>query len=176
MNKVSPKEINRHRAKIMKWFDAVIHDGGIDRYDHLHVDYIDKAWKSRRTWISAALESFELALKIRDDSAREQPLIIVLTFDLKGDVRPLGITFHDRRELQKNLWYIPPSLYVFRRGGGFWNQMEEYKKNATDYDVIIKKLNAPALFGETRGIVECIYTETMRPDDEEYSRHVHLAG
>jgi hypothetical protein len=56
-----------HREAIQSWFNSAIYEGGIDRYDDLHVDQIDPDWNHRSTWITAALESFQTALEVRDN-------------------------------------------------------------------------------------------------------------
>jgi hypothetical protein len=176
MDGKSQRRRNRHTAIIQSWFDAVLHDGGIDRFDDLHVDRIDRAWKHRDAWISAALESFEIATHLRDDHAPKESLTIILGFALKAEETPLGVTFHDCVGLEKNLSYSPPSLYLVRAGGEFWNQMKEPKQNETNNLANIEKLNILSLFGEVTGALDCIYLEQKRLDDKEYSRDLFLAG
>src|SRR5438270_11420361 len=50
---------------IESWMRTIIRDGGVERYDHLHIDRIDSRWKDRNTWISAALNVYDLALNLR---------------------------------------------------------------------------------------------------------------
>ena len=74
MNRGHQNRMPEHRAAIKAWFDAVISNGGIDRMQDIHVDAIDKAWKQKGTWVAAALESFGLALNVRNESGYEDSL------------------------------------------------------------------------------------------------------
>ena len=176
MNGVVQRRKTRHRAAIKSWFDGVSTDGGIERLDHLHIGSVDKAWKPKAAWIPAALESFELAVAVRDEGGHSDSLSILLAFDLDGDVRPQGVTFHDRPGLERELSYIPPSLYVLRRGEEFWRQWEELQGSEKDPAVLIERLNVSTLFGEIRGNLECVYMESKRTNDDAYSRALYLAG
>jgi hypothetical protein len=48
------------------WMLNVSQDGGIDRYDDLHIDGIDPEWKPREAWVSGGLFAFQEAVKSRD--------------------------------------------------------------------------------------------------------------
>ncbi|MGD0547220.1 MAG: hypothetical protein ABR991_05265 [Terracidiphilus sp.] len=165
---------NFHKKRIQAWFDAVIHDGGIDRFDELHVDVIDKKRKSRKSWISAALESFEIALEVRDEDVSGQELTILLSFALVYDVRPLGVTFRDRESLEKNLSYSPPSLLVFRKNNDFLDQWKSFEDETVSDNSVLIEMIAAKLFGELRRPVKCIYSEYKRPEDDEYRRNLFL--
>jgi len=165
---------NLHKKRIQSWFDTVIHDGGIDRFDELHVDVIDKARKSKKSWISAALESFEIALEVREEDESGQKLTIVLSFALVDDVEPLGVTFHDRESLEKNLSYSPPSILVFRKDNDFLKYLKSSEIGAVSGGSALIKLNANELFGELHRPVTCIYSENKRPEDDEYRRILYL--
>lgn len=58
---------NRHEYTIRTWMDSIARDGDIDRYDDLHVDRIDDHRKAQSLWVSAGLESFELAVGMRNE-------------------------------------------------------------------------------------------------------------
>jgi hypothetical protein len=165
---------NLHKKRIQSWFDAVIHDGGIDRFDELHVDVIDRTRKSKKSWISAALESFEIALEVRDEDVSGQELTILLSFALVDDVRPLGVTFHDRESLENNLSYSPPCILVFRKDNDFLKRLKSLEIESVSGDSVLKKLSATQLFGELHRPVTCIYSENKRPDDDEYLRLLYL--
>jgi len=167
----------KHKEIIQSWFNSAIHEGGIDRCDHLHVDQIDADWKPRSKWISSGLQAFETAMEIRDRYVTDMPLTIVLTFELESETKPLGITFHCREALEKSLSYVPPSLYVFRTNNNeFLNKVRVAEENGTDFSGNIRILNGATFFGEMRKSVKCIYSESKRPDDDEYSRYLHVAG
>jgi hypothetical protein len=163
-----------HKKRIQSWFDAVTHDGGIERFDELHVDVIDRTRKTKKSWISSALESFELAMEVRDEDVSGQDLTIILSFALVDDVRPLGVTFHDRESLEKNLSYSPPRILVLRKDNDFLKRLKSFEIEAVSGDSVLTKLNATELFGELHRPVTCIYSENRRPDDEEYCRTLYL--
>jgi predicted RNase H-like nuclease len=159
-----------HKKRIQSWFNAVIHDGGIERFDELHVDVIDGTRKTKKSWIPAALESFELALEVRDEDVSGQDLTIILSFALVDDVRPLGVTFHDRESLEKNLSYSPPCILVYRKNDEYLKQLKSVENESVSGDSVLIKLNATELFGELRRPVICVYTENKRISDDEYLR------
>jgi len=165
-----------YKAVVQSWFNSAINDGGIDRYDDLHVDQIDCEWKSRSKWIASALESFEGALEVRNADVSSQHLTVVLAFALESDARPRGVTFHNREELENAFCSTPPSLYLFRPGGEFWTQSVETKGDKVNDDLVIKTLSASELFGKIPDNIKCIYMEYMRTGDDVYSRDLFLDG
>ena len=166
----------KHKEIIQSWFNSAIHEGGIDRYDHLHIDHIDAAWKPRSKWITAALESFETALEVRDAYIGDTHLTVVLDFELTSESLPLGVTFRKRSELENAFTSTPPSLYLSREGGEVWIQAEEAKGKIINDDLVIEMLDASELFGKMRETVRCFYIEYLRIGDAEYTRGVCLAG
>jgi len=174
MSDTAKQTSDKHRAAIQSWFDAVIHDGGIDRFDDLHIDQIDDAWKSPSTWISAALESFETALKVRDANKDGQNLKIALAFALESEARPLGITFKDREGLESSFCATPPSLYVLRTGSEFWDSLNPSDTESMDQGPVVRYLNTTELFGEMRRPVTCVFLESKRFEEDEYSRSLFI--
>jgi hypothetical protein len=166
----------RRKEIIQEWFDSAVHEGGIDRYDDLHIDQIDAAWKPRNMWITSALQAFDLAREIRDRYVSDPQLTVVLAFALEAESRPLGVTFQNRTELENALSSTPPSLYVFRQGHEFWIEAEESRGRKIENDLVIKTLNAAEIFGAGHETAKCIYMEYLRQGEEEYSRDVFLAG
>jgi hypothetical protein len=159
-----------HKKRIKSWFDAVTHDGGIERFDELHVDVIDRTRKTKKSWISAALESFELALEVRDEDVSGQDLTIILSFALVDDVRPLGVTFHDYESLEKNLSYSPPCILVYRKDNDYLKQLKSFEIEAVSGNSVLKKLNVTDLFDKLRRPATCVYSENKRINDDEYLR------
>ena len=51
--------------KIRAWMKSITVDGGINRFDDLHIDEIDLVWRQRRRWLSGGIEAYRLALEIR---------------------------------------------------------------------------------------------------------------
>lgn len=98
---------------IEQWTTRVTQDGGIDRYDDLHLDAIDPEWRQREHWGSAGSSAFQSAVAIRNNL--RLPLIVGLGMSLRDDV--LGL-LHEVKlaDLMADVGSSPPSLYLFRRG------------------------------------------------------------
>ncbi len=169
MDGALPNSRKRHEEIIRIWMETIIKDGGIERYDDLHVDQIDRAWKARARWIEAALESFEIAVGLRNNG--KSKLSVVLAFSLESDEFPKGLDFTNLEGLEKNFHATPPSLYLFLAGTEFWTRVAG--KLAAD---IVKEVDAISLFGPNLLIKRCVYMELKRPDDNEYRRSLFIAG
>jgi hypothetical protein len=165
-----PSSRKDHEEAIRVWMDTIVRDGGIDRCDDLHVDQIDACWKAPRFWVSAALESFELAVGIRD--AGKSNFSVVLAFSLESDELPKGINFHRVDELEENFNATPPSLYLFRPGTEFWARVSG-ELTAED---IVEEVDARSIFGSNPFIEKCIYMELRQPKYNEYTRKLFVAG
>lgn len=157
---------NHHETVIRAWMDTIARDGGIERYDDLHVDRIDEHWKSQKNWISAGLESFELAVSIRD--TEKSDLTVALAFPLESDEFPKRPNFRTHDELEKNFDVTPPSLYLFRPGTEFWTQTAEY--------VHVEDVDWKSLLGSNHPIKNCLYMEHRRPTSGDYIRSVFVIG
>ena len=53
-----PSMRRAHERVIETWILTIITDGGIQRFDDLHVDVINKRWNSPRLWIQGGIEYF----------------------------------------------------------------------------------------------------------------------
>jgi len=157
---------NHHEIVIRTWMDTIARDGGIDRYDDLHVDQIDDHWKAQNLWVSAGLESFELAVGIRD--AEESDLTVALAFPLESGEFRKRLSFQTREELERNFDATPPSLYLFCPGTEFWTQTAQY--------VNVEDVDWKSLFGSNNSIKKCLYMEYKRPTSEDYIRSVFVVG
>jgi hypothetical protein len=155
-----------HEDIIRAWMETIAKDGGIDRYDDLHVDRIDAYWKLQEHWVSAGLESFELAVRIRD--AEKSDLTVVLAFSLEPSEFPKGLNVKTLEELEGNFDATPPSLYLFRPGTEFWTQTTKY--------VRVDDINWQSLWGDNHHIKKCLYMEFKRPTSEDYTRSIFVAG
>jgi hypothetical protein len=155
-----------HEKVIRVWMETIARDGGVDRYDDLHVDRIDADWKARKSWVSAGLESFELAVGIRD--ADKGDLVVVLAFSLDSDEFPKGLNFHTLEELEGEFHATPPSLYLFRPGTEFWTQTAEH--------VCVEDVDWISLFGRNHPVRKCLYMEFKRHGSDDYTRSLFVAG
>jgi len=160
-----PNKLKAHEEAIRTWMETIVRGGGVDRYDDLHVDQIDSDWKAPKSWISAALESFELAVGIRNEIAAA--LSVVLAFSLQSGESPLGVNFNNAEELRHNFHVTPPSLYLLRPGTEFWTQQAE--------QVAVQNLDPLQLFTAS-SVRKCIFMEFKRHGSEDYTRSLFLVG
>jgi hypothetical protein len=88
-------------------------DGGIARFDDLHVDAIDPLWKKPELWTEACRHAFQYGVEVRDRLGL--PLTVALGMSLRADslVMTGGVRLS---ELVSLLDSTPPSLYLFFRG------------------------------------------------------------
>jgi hypothetical protein len=156
-----------HKRIIETWMSDCVQSGGIDRYDELHIDRIDEAWRAPASWISAALEVLELGTSIKD-SAGYCDLSVVLALSLRSTLQPEGVDFTNKEELAEKLGHTPPSLYIFHRGKEPWIQSEA--KGAT-----VERINV-SIFGPSLRPNLCFYMEFKEAGGNEYYRSVFLAG
>lgn len=163
----------KHKAVIQSWFDTVIQEGERGRAHELHVDQIDKSWELESSWISAALESFNIANRIRDDYRSDSQWTVVLAFFLASDFLPIGITFHNQVEMEEAFSGIPPALFLWPAGDEFWVRVERSEVKREDSK--IKVLNAEDFFGDKYKMFKCIFLEHIWSGREDYLRAVYLA-
>jgi hypothetical protein len=161
--------IHEHQSRIRSWMLAITKGGGIDRYDELHLDRIETAWRDRQKWTSAGLLAFDLALNIRDQE--HLPFSVVLGFSLKSGVQQKSVEFRSLADVENELSETPLSLYLFRPGQEPWTEIGCGRSNQ---GVSIRKVN-PVVFGLPLRTKECFYFE-FQSGGNEYSRSILLAG
>ena len=162
-----------HVTKIESWMRGIIADGGIDRYDDLHIDRIDSGWESPDLWVPAALHVYELALNIRDRN--EFPFSVAVGFSLQSGDEPKGVNFRTRAELESEFIRTPPSLYLLRPEQEPWSQTQESIVKAGIRHMIVEKIDT-AIFGAPVNSKGCYYLEFVRENASEYSRSVLVTG
>jgi len=157
---------NRKREEIIeRWMLAIVNDGGVRRFDDLHIDEIDPGWKLRQQWIEGGLEAYRVAITVRD---RNQLLFTVaLGFSLKPGREAIGVDFQVRQEFYERLNWSPPSLYLFHRG-------EEPDKQVSPVKGVVRYLS-PAVLG-AEGNARCYYLEFEEQGADEYCRSVFIEG
>jgi hypothetical protein len=107
------------------WMLNVSQDGGIDRYDDLHIDSIDPEWKSREARISGGLLAFQDAVRTRDKLTLPVTVALGLSLISENFVWSETVGF---AQLRPRLDWTPPSLYLFREG----------EEPGTDFDQAIR--------------------------------------
>src|SRR5712691_3493057 len=105
------------------WMLTVFRDGGIERFDDLHIDRIDESWRSQRLWADRGLAAFQIAVRLRD--CHKLPVEVVLGFSLQADDKKMGVDFKTLDEFEKRMDWTPPSLYLF--GAGIDHTLENEK-------------------------------------------------
>jgi hypothetical protein len=152
------------QSVIESWIIAIIADGGVERFDDLHIDKVDYRWAHREHWVSGGLEAFQLARRLRDQY--ELALTVALAYSLESDDRPTGINFATPDEFQAQLDWSPPSLYLFDRDHQPWALSAE----------VAAPLDASTLSVITPVVNGCYYIEFKQSGSAEYSRTVFVTG
>jgi hypothetical protein len=96
----------------------VLATGGIARFDDLHIDRIEHAWKKRQSWLDGSSIAISVAKELKTGIAPEKTLAIrcALISDHTDITAPRSLT-----ELGDQLSRTqPPSLYLFDPGGEPW--------------------------------------------------------
>ena len=163
-----------HETAIENWMLTISQDGGVDRYDDLHVDQIDARWTSRDLWISAGLEAFHLALKLRD--RHRLRLTVALAFSLESRAHPEGADFRTLAGLKDLLDWSPPSIYLFHSGQEPWHQKARSgPSHAQSEGSMAQTINVSEVLGTA--IQHTVYLLDFRqPDGDEYYRTCFIAG
>jgi hypothetical protein len=170
--KSPPNDLEMTHARIIEgWISDTIGGDGIERFDSLHVDRVDKAWKSPDLWVEAGLDAYRIALQIRDRLGLD--VTVVLAFALLAEQQPYAVDFATIADLRKKLSWTPPSLYLFRPGTEFWTQRPCEDSPVSDVSVRalpvdLLPMTAPARY--------CYYMEFKQIDTGEYSRSVLVGG
>jgi len=163
----------RRKERIETWMRAIVQDGGLERYDDLHIDRIDEAWKSRAVWLEAALEAFATAKRVRDDL--DLDVVVSIAFSLIVDRdRPTGVDFATASALAQRLDHSPPSLYLFRSGREAWRLDERSPGLPIEFHLVA--LDIAQLFGGSVRATEAFLLEFKNDQDGDYARTVFLSG
>jgi len=160
---------------IEEWMLTVFQNGGIERFEDLHIDRIDESWRSQQLWVEGGLAAFQTAVRLRD--CHKLPVEVVLGFSLQADDKKIGVDFKTLDEFAKRLNWSPPSLYLF--GAGIDQTLENERAIKAGHvcaDAVVEELDEPNIFG-TLETGQCrLYTEFKRTGDTEYCRSVLLQG
>ena len=152
---------NRRDKVIEAWMLSILQDGGIDRYDDLHIDKIDRRWNKREHWLEAGLLAFQIALPLKQKHAPDTTLS--LAYSLESGEHRRGIDFHSPCELEQQFDWSSPSLYLFHRAAEPW-----IKAHAD-------MLDSSKIFGESHSGRFCCFFEFIAQGDSENSRSVFLS-
>jgi hypothetical protein len=152
----------------------IAEDGGIERFDDLHIDKIDENWKPRQHWIEAGVKAYRIAVALRDK--HELRFVVALGFSLEAGGQYRGVDFQTQEELQTRLNHTPPSLYLFERGKEPWVEMQRaIREGAVSSDAVFQSLDV-ALIEPSDFVGNCYYLEFKRSDIAEYHRSVFVGA
>jgi hypothetical protein len=148
---------------VERWMMKITVDGGVDRFDDLHIDKIDLSWKDNGLWVEGAIEAFRMAIRVRDRN--HMPLSVGLGFSLVSSEAACGVNFRTKEELRAQLDWSPPSLYLIRQGDEPHTQSESANIQPLD----------PAILGVADS-ARLYYLEFRQDGASEYSRSVFIEG
>jgi hypothetical protein len=157
-----PSNGHARERSIEAWMLTIVQDGGVGRFDDLHIDQIDEQWKPRETWIHGGLEAFRLALKVRDH--HQLPYVVGLGFSLKSEDQLPDGDFQTGEEFMARVDWSPPSLYLFERGN-----------KPSIATTVVRTLNRN-LFPGLPQTASCYWTEFREMHTNEGRRSVFLEG
>lgn len=161
---------HRQQEVIQSWMLSAVRDGGLGRYDDLHVDQIDKNWRPRELWISAACEVLPLAAQLLRRNSVDATLAIV--FSLLSTLDRQGVDFTTSLELLSRLDWSPPSLYLFKKGDEPWLRNDEPESLLQETVVHDVDMSAILPLGvQTTGRV----LEFRLPNEREYYRTIFVS-
>jgi hypothetical protein len=161
-------EIRPRISVIEQWMGEVIHDGGMERLDDLHVDRIDLTWADRSRWIDAAIQSFQLALDIR--TSHGYNCVVACAFSLEDDSKGGAMPPDSPEVLLTQMDWSPPSLYLFGKIHE-WDSIQQ----GSERNVALDNLK---LFGVRMPCSDCRFVEFKREDLGEvtFRRSIWLIG
>jgi|SRR5277367_2083605 len=163
----------RHLQVVQAWMLANVQSRGYERHDELHVDRIDPDWKPRTKWMDAGIEAFRSAVQLRDKNQISFTVALAYSLVSPGKRRS-RIEIRTREELESQLDWSPPSLYLFSRGGEPWTQRSLRKADGV-YGVLVVRHLSSDLLGIAIG-KRCYYLEFRQAKFADWSRSVFVEG
>jgi hypothetical protein len=94
-------------------------------------------------------------------------------FSLEVEIGSEGVTFTNAKELERELDWSPPSLYLFTRGQEPWNATVG---SSDAMELTTKRLSVHQLFGPNVDASTCLYMSFRQEATGERSRTVLLAN
>src|SRR5258708_9584499 len=158
---------------IESWVLSNLKNHGYDRYEDLHIDNIDPAWKARDFWIEGGLHAFRIAVKVRNQHSPN--LSVALAFALTTSKESQALDFRTPEEMKTRLGSSPPSLYLFEKGREPWTK-ESLRDNTLLADNIVVENLRCEVVGTLDQTNSCYYIDFRQTEFDEYSRSVFVAG
>jgi hypothetical protein len=156
---------------IENWMLTISQDGGIERYDDLHIDIIDPLWRPKPAWMNGGLDAFHAAIKLRDTHKLPFTVGLGLSLDTGGDIGQGGSV--STSDLQVRLNWTPPSLYLFHPGQEPGKDSHRaIQEGVIDADAISARL----IFANAATVSDCYYLKFRRVSSDDYTQSVFLLG
>jgi hypothetical protein len=149
---------------IENWMLTTINEGGVERWDDLHMDEIDESWEPRSFWLEAAVYAYSTALSLRDqfELCVTIMLLIPLRRELEGGLDTL-------EQVDKNLDEItPPSLYLLRPG---MHAVPEGDPSMREVSIC----NVQSIFGASIRAKRC-YAAAFTNQSGDFVRSIYVEG
>jgi hypothetical protein len=163
----------RRLAVVQAWMLSNVQNRSYERHDELHVDRIDPDWKPREKWIDAGVEAFRLAVDLRDKN--QLRFTVVLAYSLVPLKPPhSGMGSRTREELESQLGWSPPSLYLFPPGNEPGTPASAQKARGIADNVVVRDLPSD-LLGIAIG-KRWYYLEFRQVEFDGWSRSVFVEG
>ena len=151
-----------HESIIEAWMLANVQGRSYLRFDDLHIDVIDSAYKRSENWIAGSVRCMDLAIEVRN--RHQLSFTVALGMSLRAGGARLGLNFEGFQQVLSECDSSPPSLYIFPAGEHDWLGHGE----STELD---PKYAAPTKFA-TRPFLREWYDE----NDKEYRRTFWSVG
>jgi hypothetical protein len=155
---------------IEQWMTRVSQDGGIERYDELHIDAIDPQWKQRKRWAVASSSAFQCGVAVRN--RLNPPLTVGLGMSLREDA--LEPTHEiELTDLVAAADWSPPALYLFREGHEPGHDLKDaIREGRVEADSVLSEFTA--LHVPTAK--SSVFLRFKRSASDEYTTSVFILG
>ena len=164
----------RRQEVVERWMLTAFTDGGVERFDDLHVDRIDEQWRDRKAWVSAGLEAYRVAVALR--TRHQLPFVVALGFSLESGERLNIMGAETMEEFAGRLNWLPPSLYLFHPGRTPCTEATRAAvEKVVEDNVVIQELN-PAMFGVEVSAARAYYMAFRPTGSSEATSSVFIEG
>lgn len=155
---------------IEQWMTRVSQDGGIERYDELHIDAIDPQWKQRKHWGIASSSAFQCGVTLRNKL--NLPLRVGLGMSLReGVLEPT----HEVQlaDLVAGADWSPPALYLFSEGHEPGDDLKgAIREGRVEADSVLSEFTAL----DVPAAKSSIFLRFKRSGSDGYSTSVFILG
>jgi hypothetical protein len=159
---------DQEHARIIEiWISAISEDGGVERYDDLHLDVIDPKWKPRQTWMNGGLKAFHTAIEFRDN--RHLPFVVGLGLSIAAEDNIGEHGTVSSSDLQARMDSTPPSLYLFPAGHDPIKELERaIRDGVVESDAVSRRMT----FADDERVPCCYYLKFRRAGADDYTQSV----